>query len=295
MIHYSRASLALLCFTGLLASSLRLHAADHGDTPVLASLGRSDAQITDLFAFMRGDNLVVALCTNPAIPITATDYLFAPDLTATFHIDRHSRVNRNDPGDLVQFGGTIVRPNAVADDVTLEVTFDDDGRPALHTTGIGKKYRRQIQFFAGLRDDPFIRRPRAGRNVAAIVIELPVEAVLRRRNDLLIWATTNIPELEGPISEYGGRALRSMFNEPMNSLSPRKQWRVMKEIPDVVILNVGYASGFPNGREPADDVVDLVVDIPGGTLPGEGPEFPTQNDVPFLPTFPYLAPPHPAP
>jgi hypothetical protein len=85
-----------------------------------------------------------------------------------------------------------------------------------------------------------------------------------------------------------------MFHEPMNTMGPRNHWRLMQETPDVIILDVLSPSGFPNGREPTDDVIDLVVDIPGGTLPGEGPEFPTANDVPYLPTFPYLAPPHPA-
>jgi hypothetical protein len=263
---------------------------------VLAALGRSDAQITDVFAFLRGENLVLALCTNPAIPKAATNYMFAPDLVATFHIDHHSRVERDDALDLVRFGGTIVRPSAVADNVTLEIHFDDDGLPVLHTTGIDGKYRRDIQMFIGLRDDPFIRRPRIGRNVAAIVIELPVEAVLHEQSDLLIWATTKVPDLEGPISDYGGRALRSMFDEAMNTMGPRDQWRRLDEMPDVMILDVRRGSGFPNGREPTDDVVDLVIDMPPpGTLPGEGPEFPTANDVPFLATFPYLAPPHPAP
>jgi len=290
-----RLLLVVLCLAGLLTRSPWVVAADHGDTPVLGLLGRSDAQITDVFAFLRDDQLVLALCTNPAIPTTVTTYKFAPDLTATFHIDHHSRVRRDDALDLSQFGGTIVRPAAVAEDIALQVTFDDDGLPELLTAGIAGKYRHQIRLFAGLRDDPFIRKPRAGRNVAAIVIELPVEAVLGPQNELLIWATTKVPELDGPISEHGGRALRSMFNEPMNALRPRDHFRVLEQTPDVMILNVLQASGFPNGREPTDDVIDQVVDIPGGTLPGEGPDFPTENDVPYLPIFPHLAPPHPAP
>jgi hypothetical protein len=151
-----------------------------------------------------------------------------------------------------------------------------------------------VQVFAGLRDDPFIRKPRTGRNVAAIVIELPLEAVLGPRTDLLIWATTSVPEFDGPIADHGGRALRSMFDEPLNSTTPGEHWRVHTRVPDVMILDVTQISCYPNGRELADDVIDLVVDIPGGTLPGEGPEYPTANDVPFLAEFPYLAVPHPA-
>lgn len=293
MKRASRWGLVVLCLLGGMIHGHTLHSADHGDTPVLVGLGRTDAQITDAFAFVRDDQLVLALCTNPAIPKTVDDYSFAPDLTLTFHIDHKSRVRRVDADDLMQFGGTIVRPQAVGANVTLEVTFDRHGEPKLKTTGIAKGYRRDIKLFAGLRDDPFIRKPRAGRNVAAVVIELPVAAVLGSQPDLLIWATSKVPDLKGPISDHAGRALRSMFIEPMNAMSPKDHWKVLDAVPDVMILHVCEDSGFPNGREPTDDVIDLVVDIPGGTLPGEDTENRrTTNDVPFLDDFPYLAAPH---
>ena len=282
--------LACLCLLGGVASG-----ADHGDTPILGMIGRTDAQITDLHVFLRGEDLVLALCTNPAIPSIATSYRFAPDLTATFCIDHHSRVDRDDPLDVLQFGGTIARPQAVAEDVRIHVSFDDEGEPRLHTSGIGDQHRAAIRLFTGLRDDPFIRRPRAGRNVAAIVVQLPVKAVLGPRPDLLVWATTEVPDIDGPLGDHGGRALRSMFSEPMNAMRPRDHWRKLEKEPDVIILDVLRASGFPNGRELTDDVVDLVIDMPGGTLPGEGPDFPTANDVQFLAAFPYLAAPHSAP
>ncbi|MCA9131309.1 MAG: hypothetical protein KDB22_29695 [Planctomycetales bacterium] len=269
-------------------------AADHADAPLLGAIGRSDAQITDFYAFTHGDDLVLALCTNPAVPPDVSTYHFAPDLTVDFHIDHRARVHRNDPLDLVRFGGTIVRPQSITENVGFRVQFDENSVPVLHTKGVSGKHHRNIKLYAGLRDDPFIRRPRAGRNVAAIVLQLPLEAVLGPRDDLLIWATTEIPEFEGPIADHAGRALRSMFEDPMNALSPRDQWRILEIVPDVLILNVVQPTTFPNGRLLTDDVVDLMVDIPlpGGTLPGEEPDFPATNDVPFLPVFPYLAPPH---
>jgi hypothetical protein len=287
--------LLICCLLGALAPAEVLFGSDHADTPLLGMLGRQDARITDTYAFIRGQNLVLVLCTDPAIPPSVTDYQFAPDLAAAFHIDCQSRVTRDVPLDLIQFGGTIVRPNAVAENVTIRITFDDEGNPKLQTTGIAKKYQRNIRLFAGLRDDPFIRRPRSGRNSAAIVVEFPIEAVLRSQPDLLIWATTSVPEFDAPIADHSGRALRSMFVEAMNSLGPSDHWRVLQQVPDVMILDTGRDSGYPNGRELTDDVVDLMIDIPGGTLPGEEPDFPTENDLPFLPGFPYLAAPHPAP
>lgn len=269
-----------------------LEAADHGDMTYLTGIGRSDARITDFFAFTRGENLVLVLCTDPDIPPGVAHYLYPSDLTLEIHIDRHSRVRFDDVEDLIKFGGTIVRPEAVVADCRLRITFDDNGDPSLKTTGIARKHLGAALFFAGLRDDPFIRRPRAGRNVAAVVIELPLEAVANRDQVLLLWATTTVPDVDGPIGDHGGRALRSMFIDPANVLSPQQQFRDLGIVPDVVILDTSLPSGLPNGRLLTDDVVDLVVDVPGGTLPGEAPDFPTENDVPFLTDFPYLAPPH---
>jgi hypothetical protein len=56
----------------------------------------------------------------------------------------------------------------------------------------------------------------------------------------------------------------------------------------------GDTAGFPNGRRPADDVVDIELQVVAGFLRGnrvplgDGVD---QNDKPFLSTFPYLAPP----
>lgn len=280
---------ALVCGVPFIAGLRPLPAADHGDMAILGTLGRSDAQITDFFAFTRGDNLVLALCTDPAIPTTVSEYLYASDLTLEINIDRHSKVSYDDPDDLEQFGGTLVRPEAVVPDCRLTITFDDDGAPRLKTTGIAQKYLHDAEFFAGLRDDPFIRTPRAARNVAAVVIELPLEAVAKRDETLLLWATTTVPSVNGPLGDHGGRALRSMFFAPteVNLLSPKQQFLQFGLLPDVVILNSSLPSGFPNGRILTDDVIDLTV----GTLPGEDPAN-TENDVPFLDEFPYLAPPH---
>jgi hypothetical protein len=86
-----------------------------------------------------------------------------------------------------------------------------------------------------------------------------------------------------------------MFNEPMNSMSPRDHWRKLEKEPDAIILNVLGAPGFPNGRELTDDVIDLVVDIPAGQFGDENRQVFDVNDVPFQPEFPYLAAPHAPP
>jgi hypothetical protein len=62
-------------------------------------------------------------------------------------------------------------------------------------------------------------------------------------------------------------------------------------LPDVMIYDLSKPAAFPNGRALTDDVVDLVGDP--RLLANDSP-FPSENDLPFLATFPYLAAPHPA-
>ncbi|HBY94064.1 MAG TPA: hypothetical protein DEP84_08900 [Chloroflexi bacterium] len=64
----------------------------------------------------------------------------------------------------------------------------------------------------------------------------------------------------------------------------------------------GDLDGFPNGRRLTDDVVDIELQaVAGAVLAALDPSVPpppplgdgvNQNDVPFLPTFPYVATPH---
>lgn len=285
------ALIAVLLVTGLVVLAISpMWGADHSDTPLLGTLGRNDARLTDLYAFTRGDDLVLALCTDPAIPPEVVDYRFPSDLTLQFHIDNHSEIRFDEPDDLRDFGGTIVLPGRVADDIVVEVTFDRDGTAQFHFEGLSQSFAKHMKLFAGLRDDPFIRTPRNGHNVAAVALALPLEAVLDSQPTLLIWGTSKVPDLTGPICDHMGRALRSQFFEPLNTLRPRDHFRELGMVPDVIIFDTRYSAAFPNGRELTDDVIDFVVG-PGG-LRGEDPEN-MENDVPFLDEFPYLAPPHP--
>jgi hypothetical protein len=60
--------------------------------------------------------------------------------------------------------------------------------------------------------------------------------------------------------------------------------------PDVLTLDVSKLTPFLNGRRPQDDVIDVVLQAASkGVLQGDGVN---QNDVPFLPDFPFFAPAH---
>lgn len=252
---------------------------------------RQDANLTDLHAFVSGTNLVLAFSTNPAIPQSATSYSFPTDVTFEINIDNHSQVSADDP---LGMGGTILEPNKIRQDITFRIRFSEDGSPQVQIFlhGSHKIPVEVVNLFAGLRDDPFIRGPRIGRNVASIVLEVPLAAVTTLQNTVLIWATSRVNGFDRPYQDLVGRALRSMMpeNDEMNLLHPRRQEVHMGVPPDVMIYNTALPAAFPNGRALTDDVVDLVGDP--RVLANDAP-FPPANDVPFLSGFPYLAPPHP--
>jgi len=70
-------------------------------------------------------------------------------------------------------------------------------------------------------------------------------------------------------------------------------------VPDTLQVDPAAAAGFPNGRQPTDQVIDLTLAVllldlsvhTVDTLAGV-PVNPPANDKPFLPTFPYFAEPH---
>jgi len=280
-------------FIGLAAAWPIARRADHGDAPILINAARHDGRLTDLFAFTRGDKLVLALCTNPAIPPGVSEYTFPSDLKLDLNIEIDSPVAFDDPDDLSEFGGTLLDPGNVKEDITFRVRFAG-GTPSVQVldrrraAAFGSQL--DVELFAGLRDDPFIRAPRTGRNVAAVVLEMPLADVLGDQDTILVWATSKVSGLDGAFQELAARSLRNQFpeNNTLNMLRPRDHFLALGLRPDVVIYDTSLSASYPNGRELTDDVVDLVGDP--RILANDDP-FPSINDVPFLTAFPYLAPP----
>lgn len=274
-----------------LLAPLALAPSDHGDTPLLVSIARPDARITDLHLFTRGDQLVLSLCVNPAVPPGVTEYVWPSDVTFDINIDNRPQVSFNDADDLATYGGTIRGAARVQPRLVVRIQANAQGEAQAFVLGPrALLLQRRMTFFAGVRDDPFIRGPRNGRNVAAAVVSLPLNRVQEGGRPLLVWATASIGDRPEPFQDLAGRSLRSMFpeNDFLNTSTPRDHWRVFGVAPDVVIFDPSRPTAYPNGRELADDVVDLVNDP--RILANDAP-FPTTNDVPFLSEFPYLAPP----
>jgi len=255
---------------------------------VLAQANRTDAQLSGFYAFVRGNDLVLALCTNPAIPADVTQYIFPSDLTFRINIDHHSQVTFDNASDLKTYGGTVVHPNQIKEDIVFQITFNDQGAPQLKIEGMPSTASVSISLFTGLRDDPFILQRWDGTNTAAIVLEMPLSLVLKSQSTLLLWATSHAPIMgnNDPFQDLDGRALRSQSNNALNSLPPSQHTTLPNVTnPDVMIYDTSRPALFPNGCELADDVVN----ISRGQIPAGGYR---KNDVPFLDTFPYLAPPH---
>ena len=282
----------------VVAGALLLYASDHSDAPHIGTFSRQDANITDLHAFVVGvspnQHLVVALSTNPAIPPSATSYVFPTDVTFEVNIDAHSAVDAADPfGD----GGTVADPRAVREDTTFRIGFREDGSAKVQRLEHGGRNDDPglVSFFTGLRDDPFIRKPRDGRNSASIVLEMPLSSVARKQSTILLWATSEVDDFEGPYQDAVGRSLRSMFaeNDALNSTRPKDHVKKLGVRPDVMIFDTSKPALYPNGRALTDDVVlrACVLSQECRVFNSEmRPPTPRANDVTFLATFPYLAP-----
>lgn len=265
-------------------------ASDHADTSVLITAGRHDARIADFYFFTRGADLVLAMTIVGEAPEPTGAFRWGSDVVYRFLIDRGAAVRFDDSDQTRLFGGIIADPSAIREDVVIDIRFADDGAHRVEVSGLRPGGDTSLLFFAGLRDEPFIRSTVIGRNIVAIVVELPLRRVLAEPDPpvLVAWATTDVAGIGGEQDELGGRAYRSMLADSLNSLHPNLHWSTLGEAPDVVILDTSRATAFPNGRALADDIVDLL-----GRPDGE--PFPSANDVPFQDAFPYLAPPHSRP
>jgi len=110
------------------------------------------------------------------------------------------------------------------------------------------------------------------------------------RNDLVTIFLTGIPDLNQPPGVKPSEMLRLNMSIPPAAT------------PNRLGLLGGDNAGFPNGRRPADDVVDIELRALAGGTPftpafnvapnnqlGDGVD---ANDLPFMSMFPYLATPH---
>ena len=197
-----------------------LRAADHKDSPAVERDPATD--IADVYAFRRGDNLVVAMTVqNLSVSSNATD-LFNPRARYQFFVDNTNDATLAANATItVTFSGSNPQTFKVEGltSTAIEGTtagFANAASPPIATSGA-------IKVFAGPRDDPFFfdlsgfraflagtytpvaglrsatggtpRNAFSGLNAGAIVIELPITAVTGLSNPnsgtIRAWAATS--------------------------------------------------------------------------------------------------------
>jgi hypothetical protein len=204
------------------ASGVYLIAADHIDAPGVTGAGSASigSDITDVYAFANGDNMVFVVNTqgllSPAASATAT---FDEEVMLEINIDNGS--TKDNVEDLViqaTFENGKVKVYGPAAPVTtgLQSTLLSSVSVEANITAYGSApvigTNNGIKVFAGPRDDPFffdLARFKAiiggtasafndpgtdafaGTNVMALVIEIPKSQLGAGTGAINVWATSN--------------------------------------------------------------------------------------------------------
>jgi hypothetical protein len=140
----------------------------------------------------------------------------------------------------------------------------------------------------------------AGLNVSAIVLEVPSSSL--GPDNIGVWART---ELNGDqIDRMGRPAINTVFipsdsKNAYNESQPRQDAKRFSQflgdfapvlLPDILTVDTSSSAGFLNGRQLADDVIDIELQVITGN-PAAG-DCVDGNDVAFPGAFPYLAESH---
>jgi len=250
-----------------------------------------DGHIGDYYIFKRGNNLVLVSTITATLPSDLSLFRFRDDIIYRFLIDRNPNVSYSDADAVRRYGGTVIDPGTIMEDIVLSVKFNPGSSASqLSVKGLKTGSINEISVYAGVFDDPFIRGGLEGKDIAAIIIELPLDLVISGKDKpvILSWATTNNTGKKEEMHDLCGHPYRSQRMKELNILHPRDHRDVMKVPPDVYIYNTANNAVFPNGRELNDDVIDIL----GPGVIVDNPPFPSENDVKFSDNFPYLGKAH---
>ena len=273
--------LALLFLPSALQSS------DHADPVNLEVL---ESGITDLFAFPDGDQMIVILNTRRALT-TPPPYQLEP-FEFAIYMDLHSKVTVDNAEERARYGGSIVKPEDIKEDVTIKIRLKNDA--TLNTVKYeGLENTGGIKLFTGVRDDPFIFPRFFKRNTIAMVLSIPFSSFANKgQKDWILWGTSTRIKDSVQI-DHVGRSNRSQQGrfDFLNTLHPSQHVAAIKQhnqtrarieksmmeylpplvnafqplfkirpydyFPDVMIYTTQYPIGFPNGRKLTDDVALL--------------------------------------
>ena len=344
---------ALLAVAAAVGLVLLLHsggpptarAADHLDAPGLTPPGGSvQTDITDVYAFQSpanpADSVLVLNVNTGTAGTNATFARGIPGVGRTRGVSYHFNVDNN--GDAVTDVNLRLVFGAPAADGSQHFELRRNGRVVI-PFGIGRSTAfgadpdvirvGDVKAFAGRRDDPFFFDLAAflglngrsfcdgqqtdffaGRNVSAIVLEVPSSMLTRASSpNIGVWSSTTAGSVQ--IDRMGRPAINTVFNHGedknrFNAGDPVNDWRDFGQsfvetltalgaadpdalahvlLPDILTYDTSSPAGFLNGRRLADDVIDAELNlITNGAVPSDC----VANDSTFLGTFPYLGKPN---
>ena len=316
-------------FAGLLAvlfAAGALFASDHADPMVLQ---KPDANITGLFFFPKGDQMILVFNVRRAL--TAPKPYKVEPYEYVIHMDVHTPVTFGDE-DRARYGGTVSNPAGIKEDIGIRIRLNNDTTlKSVNYNGLTNTDK--IVIWTGVRDDPFIFPRFFKRNVISMVLSVPKTSFPADKHDFIVWGSVYE---NGKQIDHVGRSNRSQLGrfDTLNPLPPNehlgeimklkttwdKRYKFLngfKETqtyagliqyvlqirkydihPDVMIYSDRYPPGFPNGRMLPDDIVGLTC-LQGDCILQElafvEGGWPRQlvNDKPFSDQFPFLAEPWP--
>ncbi|MFN3193192.1 MAG: DUF4331 family protein [Aureliella sp.] len=313
----------VLAFLTILAATLShsAYAADHLDSPSVQSDGSTD--INDLYAFQspsKPSNVVFIMTVNPLAGVQ-NGTAFNSRAVYEFSIDLNG-----DAAPDAAYRFYFARPRRGQQRF---IVVDVNGRPGgVASTGRMNRLRGGGWVTAGVFDDPFFFDLAgfqngfnftgtdffAGANVSAIVLEVPrssfptsqisvnARTIVRGRQvDRMGRPAINTVLIPSGKKDLFNRSLAARDAQNfsadvkatlvgLGNSSERAATLTGILLPDVLTFDTSSSSGFLNGRRLPDDVIDAELNLlTEGAVTGDGVPM---NDVPFLSTFPYLAPAH---
>lgn len=233
--RFYRLVFAKVVFLAVLFGFSGVQASDHADpVPPIKLKGLDDGLIglNGLFGFVDGDRLVVMVNVSRAI-IDVSDEIGTgiKDTIYKIHFDTHTPATFDNPTQLARFGGTIAAadwPNIAPDAyITFRIQKNPRGGVSVdrivfqsHPVAVGLSEPGNIQYQAGLFDDPFIFPPFNNKNTVAMIASIPLSSFTGNPRNFLIWATAN--RSDGTQFDIVGRAGRTQQPrlDILNTLPP---------------------------------------------------------------------------
>ncbi len=305
----------------------RSSAADHLDAPLVAGDGRID--INDVYAFTVGSDTVLVMTINPLAGVVSpttlrpgTQYEFLIDNDGDAVQDIAYRLLASAPKKSGRQNLSLHRSTEIDEGGPLMAKGQSE--QVLPVKGGGSLFvgLRDDPFFfdlIGFRTGSFCTSPVdffAGLNVSAIILQVPTADLVDSSPVIGVWARTTVDDEQ--VERMGRPVINTVlipsgskdaFNatqpaddpatwtsDVINSLvalngDPAYSAAVASILlPDILTIDTSQASGFLNGRDLDDDVIDIALTVVSNG--GITTDCVNGNDVPFLTGFPYLAPPH---